>query len=134
MNPKFLRQSAYDDGKVVVPTHRHPDISSVDISVSSTVRKEGFLSTKKKIPMTPSGIEPATFRLEAQCLQTGCTTALMHQVTLNHQSLATCVHQDFQFCQHSPKIITTFIFSFTNGDVTQNCLLPVSEFAYKNYL
>ena len=64
------RSSVHESGKIVSPKHRRPlpqKIFLVLISVRgrAIVRAEGC---KGKIPMKPSGIEPATFRLVAQCL------------------------------------------------------------------
>jgi hypothetical protein len=71
---RIFKQSAHG-GKVVSPTHR-PSLPQegflVLVSVRNwvdpraTMRPEGL--SYWKIPVTPSGIEPATFRFVAQCL------------------------------------------------------------------
>ena len=72
---QISRQSAHEGGKVVSLTHRPPlppGYIPVLISVRSwvnpraIVRPEGLCQWQ--IPVTPSGIEPATFRLAVQCL------------------------------------------------------------------
>jgi hypothetical protein len=74
---QIAKQSAHEVGKVVRPTHRPPlppptpEIFLVFISVRSCVDHRAIVRPKGlcqwKIPMTPSGIEPATFRLMEQC-------------------------------------------------------------------
>ena len=72
---KISRQSAHEGGKVVSPTHRQPlpqETFVVLISVRgcvnprAIVRPEGLCQWKN--PLTPSGIETATFRVLVQCL------------------------------------------------------------------
>jgi hypothetical protein len=75
-NRQISRQSAHEGGKVVSHTHRPPLLpgnilwfscvlrGSVD--PRTIVRPEGLC--QRKIPMTPSWIEPATFRIVVQCL------------------------------------------------------------------
>jgi hypothetical protein len=71
---RIFRQSAQEGGKVVSPTHRPslpPGRALVLISVRgwvdprATMRPQGL--NHWKIPVTPSGIGPATFRRVAQC-------------------------------------------------------------------
>jgi hypothetical protein len=67
---QISRQSAHEVGKVVSPTHRPPpgNISGTRFWVNprALVRPEGLY--QRKIPLTPLGIETATSRLIAQCL------------------------------------------------------------------
>jgi hypothetical protein len=80
---QILRQSAHKGGKVVSPTHRPPlpqgnipgtHFCSVRgwVDPRAIVRPEGLCQWK--IPVTPSGVDPAIFRFVAQCLN-HCATA-----------------------------------------------------------
>ena len=82
---QISRQSAHEAGKVVSTTHRprlpprkyswHSFLLEPESTPMAVVRPEGLW--QRKIPVTPSGIEPATFRLVAQCLN-----QLRHRVPL----------------------------------------------------
>ena len=73
---QISRQSTHEGGKVISPTQRPPlpprkyswysFLLEAESTPEPTVRPEGLCQWK--IAMTPSGIEPATFRLVAQCL------------------------------------------------------------------
>ena len=74
--------TAQDGGKVVSPTHRLPlsqEILLVLISVRGWVDPRDIVRSEElcqwKIPVTPSAIEPATFRFVAQLLN-HCVTAV----------------------------------------------------------
>jgi hypothetical protein len=66
---QIFRQSAHEGSKVVSPKHR-PPLPAISfrgwVDPRAIVRQEAL--RQWKIPMTPSGIEPLTFRLVAQCL------------------------------------------------------------------
>jgi hypothetical protein len=73
---QISRQSAHEGGKVVSSMYRPslpPEIFPVLIFVKGLVnprdlvRPEGLCQSKN--PVTPSGIESATFPLEAECLK-----------------------------------------------------------------
>ena len=74
---QISRQSTHEGGNVVIYTHRMPllpqKIYFVLISVGDWVNPRVIVRPEElfhwKIPMTTSGIEPATFRLVAQCLK-----------------------------------------------------------------
>jgi hypothetical protein len=75
---QISRQSAHEDDKIVSSTHRPlltpppPEFFLVLISVRGWVNPRYIVQPEEscqwKIPVTPPGIEPATFRLVAQCL------------------------------------------------------------------
>jgi hypothetical protein len=75
---QLSRQSSHEAGEVVSPRHRPPLpprkyswYSRVWVNPRAIVRSEYLCQWK--IPVTPSWIEPATFRLVAQCLNYSAT-------------------------------------------------------------
>jgi hypothetical protein len=66
--PRISRQSAHEGVKVVSVNHRllFPPRRLPWYSFLLEAESEGI--SQSKLPTTPSGIEPATFRLVAQCL------------------------------------------------------------------
>jgi hypothetical protein len=84
---KVVRLSALHTGPPpsALPPPPHREIFLVLISVRGQVdprvivRPEGLL--QRKIPMTPSGIEPATFRLVTQC------PICLYVITGNHRKI-----------------------------------------------
>jgi len=80
---QISRQSAHEGGKVVSPTHRPPlpprKYSWYSFLLRGWVNPRAILGPEGlcqwKIRMTPSGIEPATFRLVE-----GCLNQLRHRV------------------------------------------------------
>jgi hypothetical protein len=105
---QISRHSANEGGKVVSPTHRPPILPPSkypwysfllegESTPGSLVRPEGLYQWK--IAVTPSEIEPATFRLVAQCLN-----RLRHRVPQTHQ-----VHDSKKIKQVLAIILTTFL-------------------------
>jgi hypothetical protein len=64
---QISRQSAHERGKVVSPTHRSPLPPRKYSWYSFLLEAESKDYVNEKNPMTPSGIEPAAFRLVVQC-------------------------------------------------------------------
>ena len=97
---QISRQSAHEGGKVVSHTHRPPlppgNICGT-LSVRGWVNPRAIVRLERlcqwKIPVTPSGIEPATFWLVAQCLN-----QLRHHVP---HFIAVMVTFVVEKCEHS---------------------------------
>ena len=66
LGSQIFRQSAHECGKVVGPTYLSP--LPTTISVRSWLDPRVMVRPEWKISVTPWGIESATFRLVAQCL------------------------------------------------------------------
>jgi len=86
---QISRKSAHESGKVVSPKHRPPlpkEIFLVLICVRGCVDPRAIVRPESlrqwKILMTPPEIEPATFRLVAQCLN-----------QLRHRALLSVIQQ-----------------------------------------
>jgi len=66
------RQSTHEGDKVVRPTHRPPLPREIFLVLRSWIKPRAIVRQKGlfqwKIPLIPTGIEPATFRLVEQCL------------------------------------------------------------------
>ena len=100
------RQSAHEGGKVVSPTHRPPlpnrkySRYSFLLEAESTPGPEGLCQWK--IPMSPSGIEPASFRLASSNRATACPKT----------SLITEQKYSFMLCYFLPctNIYSSYIF------------------------
>jgi hypothetical protein len=83
-------QSAQEGGKVVSSTHRPPLPNRIYFWYSFLLESESTPGTlcQWKIQMTPSGIEPATFRFVAQCFNQMCHRVLrMIQVRKRNMNL-----------------------------------------------
>ena len=73
---QISRKSAHEGGKVVSPTHRphlpprkyswYSFLLEAESTPGPQCGRKDYVN--EKIPMTPPGIEPVTFRLVAQCL------------------------------------------------------------------
>jgi hypothetical protein len=78
---QILRQSTHEGDKVVRPSHRTPlPPRNIPGTVRGWVDPRAIVQPEElcqlKNPVTPSGIEPVTFRFVAQCLNhyaTACT-------------------------------------------------------------
>jgi hypothetical protein len=67
--PRISRQSAHEGGKAVSPTHRPPLSLGESPRIHFSLRLSLiFRHCQLKIPVTPSGIDTATCRFKAQCL------------------------------------------------------------------
>jgi len=95
---QISRQSAHEGGKVVSSTHRQPlppqEIFLALISVRGWVNSTAIVQPEGicpwKIPFIKSKIEPATFRLVAQCLnqprhRVPCYKPNTGEKIINHQ-------------------------------------------------
>ena len=106
---KISIQSAHEGGKFVSPTHRPtlpPNKYLVLISIKGWVYLTDIMRPEElcqwKIPVTSSGIEPATFRLVAQCLN-----QLRHHVCL-------CMYVCMYVCTYVRMYVRTYVCIFLN--------------------
>jgi hypothetical protein len=104
--PRISRHPVREDGRVVSPTHRlllpPQKIPLILISVRAWVQPGAIVqpegSSQWKIPMTPSGIELATFRIVAQRLdqlrhRTFCINTRLLHVAVQGWIVLCCIRQ-----------------------------------------
>ena len=123
---QISRQSAHEGGKVVSLTQRPPlsprkyswysFLLETESNPRAIVRPEGLCQWK--IPMTPSGIEPTTFRLVSQCLNQlrHCVSLIrwcrFTYITHVHNQKPVLMKEELhQLCDYITNIITTDTFS-----------------------